>query len=306
MLWAEITSIVISVLSLFVSVAIAIIGAEIRRSSNRLQIEQAACAFIINHDEDDQISFLPFCVIANAVNRHHKHVRPIYNDFNALPRSVQKEVISQCGYEFDLITSNGWIDEGLDIIEDFANRFDFGNSFLYDAAKHFHKAFNGYPSTSLNTYSHSARMFDDCLDWGNDTVRDLTGTSKISFSSYLESYYRTFVLGQNKAGHDRSKCPNPFDYLKDMIDFCNCDSEKLAFWMMEIVSELSMLVIRTRHGGFMSGVRIKGGIDRGNATPGTFEDRYYECLMDLYKIHLDGAQHGTKYPANLASNNQNR
>ena len=300
MLCLEIASLVISFFSLLATISIAAIGDRIRRNNNRLQIEQIACTFIIDHDDEDQISFLPLCLIANAVNRHHKHVRPIYNDFDALPKSVQIEVLRQCDYDFDLIVGNDWINEGLDIIEDFANRFDLGDPFLYDGAKHFREAFKSYASSSLRLYNSSVLMFDDYLDWGNDLTKSLVGSDKISFSSYLESYYRTFVLGENKSCHDRSKCPKPLNYLKDIIDFYNCDSEKLAFWMMEIVLELSFLVIRTRHGGFMNNAHIEAYIGRGNATPETFEDRYYECLANLYKIRLDGIQYGTKYPVHLA------
>lgn len=92
----EITTLIISVLSLFasgfVSFAIFYMGKKSDDKRYKADIEYQARKFIINHGDND-ILYLPYCVIASGVNRHHKHIRQIYNDFDALPNDVQKEVL---------------------------------------------------------------------------------------------------------------------------------------------------------------------------------------------------------------------
>ena len=83
----EITTLIISILSLFasgfVSFAIFYMGKKSDDKRYKADIEYQARKFIIDHGDND-ILYLPYCVIASGVNRHHKHLRQIYNDFNAL------------------------------------------------------------------------------------------------------------------------------------------------------------------------------------------------------------------------------
>ncbi len=291
----EITTLIISILSLlasgFVSFAIFYMGKKSDDKRYKADVEYQARKFIIDHGDND-ILYLPYCVIASGVNRHHKHLRQIYNDFDALPNDVQKEVLKQAGYDYQLIESPDWIDEGIKEAEDFAEKYGFGDTFLYDGAKYFHRAFSDHSSALTSNYHELEPLFDDKLGWNSPETIKMVQTNKLSFSLYLESYYRAFVL--NDETLTKKDVIKPLDYLKAVKDFPNCNEEELCFWMMVSVSELSALVLRTRHGGFLNEVNIDGEISRGDAIPETFEDKYYESLMSLYTLYLDKKQNKTK------------
>ena len=284
----EITTLIISILSLFasgfVSFAIFYMGKKSDDKRYKADIEFQARKFIIDHGNND-ILYLPYCVIASGVNRHHKHLRQIYNDFDALPNDVQKEVLKQAGYDYQLIEGSDWIDEGIKEVEDFAEKYDFGDTFLYDGAKYFHRAFTEHSAALTSNYHELEYLFDDKLGWYSSQAKKIMQTDKLTFSSYIESYYRAFLLNdETLAKKDAIK---PLDYLKAIKDFPNCDEEELCFWIMVSVREMASYVERTRHGGYMNEIEITGAIYRGDAVPETFEDMYYETLMALYELELD-------------------
>lgn len=299
----EITTLIISILSLFasgfVSFAIFYMGKKSDNKRYKADVEYQARKFIIDHGDDD-ILYLPYCVIASGVNRHHKHIRQIYNDFDALPNDVQKEVLKQAGYDYQLIESSDWIDKGIKEIEDFAEKHDFGNTFLYDGAKYFYRAFTKHSAAFTSNYHELEPLFEDKLGWNSPETIKIVQTNKMSFSLYLESYYRAFVL--NDETLTKKDAIKPLDYLVAIKDFPNCDEEELCFWIMESVCELAVLVLRTRHGGYLNEVYIKGEINRGDALPETFEDKYYEVLMYLYTLYLDNKQDKSKIKLERESN----
>lgn len=291
----EITTLIISILSLFasgfVSFAIFYMGKKSDNKRYKADVEYQARKFIIDHGDND-ILYLPYCVIASGVNRHHKHIRQIYNDFDALPNDVQKEVLKQAGYDYQLIESSDWINKGIREIEDFAEKYDFGNTFLYDGAKYFHRAFSDHSSALTSNYHELEPLFEDKLGWNSPETIKIVQTNKLSFSLYLESYYQAFVLNDKRL--NKNDAIKPLDYLNAIKNFHNCDEEELCFWVSEIISELSALVLRTRHGGSLNDIYINGEISRGDALPETFEDKYYEALMHLYTLQLDRKQNNAK------------
>lgn len=297
----EITTLIINILSLFasglVSFAIFYMSKKSDNKRYKADVEYQARKFIIDHGNND-ILYLPYCVIASGVNRHHKHIRQIYNDFNALPNDVQKEVLKQAGYDYQLIESSNWIDEGIKEIIDFAEKYDFGDTFLYERAKYFHKAFSDHSSVLACKYDKSELLFEDILGWYSPDKITITQSifgplpDKLYFSLYLESYYRAFVL--NDKSFNKSDAIKPLYYLNQIKNLDDLYGEEFYFWIIEIVRELSTLVLRTRHGGFLDDIYINGEISRGDADPETFEDKYYEALMHLYTLQLDRKQNKVK------------
>lgn len=283
----EIVTLVISILSLFASVTISFViffmSKKIDNKKYQLDIEHQARKFIIDHG-DNEILYLPYCVIASGVNRHHKHIRKIYNNFDALPNDVQKEVLKQTGYGYKLIDDFSWIDEGLEKIKKFTEQYDFGFSLLHDDAKYFSGLFTKYSSALVSKYNEVECLFDDLLEWQQTPFNT---PNKIPFSSYIESYYRTFIIGENEKDFKKENVIKPLDYLNRVKNLRNCDEEELCFWIMVIVRELASYVERTRHGGYMNGINIPGIICCGDALPETFEDMYYKTLIALYKLKLD-------------------
>ncbi|QEX45892.1 hypothetical protein [Mycoplasmoides gallisepticum] len=293
----EITTLIINILSLFasglVSFAIFYMGKKSDNKKYKADVEYQARKFIIDHGNND-ILYLPYCVIASGVNRHHKHIRQIYNDFNALPNDVQKEVLKQAGSDYQLIESSDWIDEGIKEIIDFAEKYDFGDTFLYERAKYFHKAFSDHSSALASKYNEPEFLFEDILGWySSGTISKIfLQTNKLDFFTYLESYYQAFVLNDKRL--NKSDAIKPLDYLNVIKNFHDCDGEEFYFWIIEIVRELSILVLRTRHDDSLNNIDINGEISRGDADPETFEDKYYEALMHLYTLQLDRKQNKVK------------
>lgn len=299
----EIVSLVFSVLSFLASITVSIVIFCVGRKADdkryKTDIEYQARKFIIDHGDSD-ILYLPYCVIASGVHRHHKHLRKIYNDFDALPNDVQKEALKQAGYDYQLIEGSNWIEEGIKEIEDFAEKYDFGDTFLYDGAKYFYRAFTKHSAALTSSYHELEYLFDDKLGWYSSQTKKIMQTDKLTFSSYIESYYRAFVL--NDKTLTKKDAIKPLDYLKAIKDFPNCDEEELCFWIMESVCELAALVLRTRYGGYLNEVYIKGEINMGDALPETFEDKYYNVLMYLYALHLDNKKGKTKMKSTQEDN----
>lgn len=209
-----------------------------------------------------------------------------------MPNDVQREVLKQAGYDYQLIESSNWIDEGIREIEAFAEKYNFGDTFLYDGAKYFHRAFTKHSAALTTNYQELEYLYDDKLGWNSPETKKIAQTDKLTFSSYIESYYRAFVLKDETLS--KKDVIKPLDYLKKTKNFSNCNEEELCFWVMESVCELAALVLRTHYGGFLNDVYINGEISRGDALPETFEDKYYEALMYLYTLYLDKKQNKTK------------
>lgn len=100
----DIAQIIIGVLSLAATIAVSVSiyclqsrhEKEVRKlEENRRNdaIIEAAKVFII--DNQDEIYYLPLCVIAASVNKYKMHHRSIYTRFNKCSDEVQKEILRQ-------------------------------------------------------------------------------------------------------------------------------------------------------------------------------------------------------------------
>lgn len=286
----QIITLIISALSLvssiFVSFSIHFMGNKSITNRYKLDVETSARKFIIDHG-DGEILYLPYCIFSSGVNRHHKHIRAIYNDFDALPNDVQKEVLRLAGYDYELIQGGEWVDKGLKEIEEFSESYDFGDTFLYDGAKYLYRAFSKHSSALVSSYNELEDLYDDELGWIPEGAKQFYPSGKINFSQYLESYYQAFVLGNNEKKIGKQEVTKPLTYLKNVKNFYYCTEEELCFWIMVSVREMASCVERTRHKGDLEQTEAPGVISRGDALPKTFEDMYYETLMQLYNLKLD-------------------
>ena len=141
----EIITIIISSLTLIATIAISVVlnylNNKHRKEEVKLKNEQLAMAFII--DNNDIYDYIPLCIMASVLNRHKKHHRLLYNDFNKLSNEVQKEVLKQCNYEIDLIKETEWVSKSINYVNKFLNDNNLGNdsnNYLYDDGKYLHYA----------------------------------------------------------------------------------------------------------------------------------------------------------------------
>ncbi len=282
-------SLIISILSLFASCftsfAVFYIGKKIENKKYKSYVEISARQFIIKYDENE-IAYLPYCLMARCTHRLHKHLRVLYNDFNSLSDDIQKEVLRIKGYKNDLINDENWIYKCLDEIEKFARDNDLGETFLYDGYKYFYKVSRKHSSCKIDSYFEREEKYENSLGFYLKSVI-FNGENKLYFRSYLESYYQVFVLNNNKNYLDRKNYPRPFDYLTKVENLENCNEDTICYWVMEIVSELADLVIRTNHGGYVNNLSKEKIILDCDTPPETFEDKFYSVLLKLYEVYLD-------------------
>ena len=59
---------------------------------------------------------------------------------------MQQEVLKQANYKIKLINGTKWISEKIEIINNFAKEYGFGDTFLYDSGKNF---LNGYETKEV-------------------------------------------------------------------------------------------------------------------------------------------------------------
>jgi len=271
----EIISLIISSLTLIATVTISFLIYYLEKARERKKIteinNEIAKNFIIDHDSE--IAFIPLCLVASCKNRHRKHYRNIYNDFNKLSNDVQKEVLKQLNYDCDIILDNEWVNEGIRIISKFIsdNKLSNVGDFLYDEAKYFHSAFEYYAEEE---YSHNDTYLQNYKDeFGLGKFLCSTDGSKkgfLSFRNYFQAYMDKVTIQK-----DFEAIP-PIAYLINVEDFYSCDKKNLCYWIMEMLSVISAYIINTTNKKWI--------LCKGDASPETFEDRYYDVLINLFNL----------------------
>ena len=274
----EIVSLIISTLSLIATIAISFVVYSLGKKSDEKRLlnenKQKAREFIIDHESE--IAFIPLCLIASNLNRHHKHHRQIYNDFNKLDDEIQKEVLKQLNYELEITQDTKWVDSGIDIVRKFIseNKLSESSDFLYDGAKYFHRAFNNYSELEYNSRETYVKKYKDFFGWevfnfsNNKSEKGL-----LTFSSYFEAYMVKVINEKNELYKDSVP---PITYLIMSENLHSCEEENVCFWIMEMVNVISAYLINTTNKEWI--------LNTGDAFPETFEDRYYDVLTNLYNL----------------------
>ena len=65
-------------------------------------------------ENNEELEYLPLCVLAATLHRHDKHTRKIYTNFCRCTKELQCEILRQAEIDFILPDDNSWIDEGID------------------------------------------------------------------------------------------------------------------------------------------------------------------------------------------------
>lgn len=128
------SSVFLSLIALCISIQTYVSNARLKQE----KLENEAKNFIILNS--NEISYIPLCIMASAYDRHRNFNRKIYLEFNKLNNNQQKEVLRQLNYDCCLVEDNAWIDEGLDRIQCFIERFDLGVGLLHDDAKYYRQS----------------------------------------------------------------------------------------------------------------------------------------------------------------------
>ena len=103
-----------------ISVSISALAISIKSYINtenekRKRVKQAANDFLT--ENNDEVDYIPLCLIANIYDRHRNYKRKIYSSFNKLNNEVQIEVLKQLNYDFIKVNNNNWLRDAVDKIE---------------------------------------------------------------------------------------------------------------------------------------------------------------------------------------------
>ena len=282
----EIITIIISSLTLIATIAISVVlnylNNKHRKEEVKLKNEQLAMAFII--DNNDIYDYIPLCIMASALNRHKKHHRLLYNDFNKLSNEVQKEVLKQCNYEIDLIKETEWVSKSINYVNKFLNDNNLGNdsnNYLYDDGKYLHYAIRyfsekeyddkRYNKNYRNPFPNKKNGFE-----GNNSVEYL-----IDFDTYCEDYmfYAIRSTREDFVIYKSEKfAPKPIKYLEEVENLFYAKNEDLCYWVLDFVNYFSIYIISTMSSGYPNEYMSDAKID-------TYEDKYYEVMISLYLLY---------------------
>lgn len=276
-LWA---SLIFGTGSLAVSFVALVVSVDSNRKAEALRLEKLsedANKFIIrNYDE---IIYIPLCLVANAYDNHHKFKRKIYNEFNKLNRELQKEILKQLNYDYELITNNDWIDRGIDKVKNFVETNDLGKDWLYDGGKYFYRSIM-YSDEPYNPTCEYGHVMPDNFHLNSKIVLkdDKPYQENISFYDYVDSYLR--MKKKNDPLYIAHKNDKPLDVLTLVGNLPNCDETNACYWVMEIVSTMCAFMEKEFD------LKTIKFYSKSDAEIQTFEDRYLDVLMKLYNLSL--------------------
>ena len=280
----EITTIVLQALTLIATVAISIVlyylNNKHKEEDKRLKDEQLAKAFII--DNNDISDYIPLCIIASALNRHKKHHRALFNEFNKLSDEVQKEVLKQCNYEIDLIKGNEWVSKSINYVNKFLNDNNLGNernNYLYDDGKYLHYAIRYFSEKEYDDKRYNKKYRNPFPNnkigfEGNNPVEYL-----IDFDTYCEDFMFYVIRSTRKdfiIFKSEKIAPRPIKYLEavENLPSVNTTNEDVCYWVLDFVNFFSIYIIKSYPSEYKSDARIE-----------TYEDKYYEVMLSLYLLY---------------------
>lgn len=278
-LWATLVFGTGTIITSILAIGISIFSLKKDDSLRHQRIKEDANKFI--NENNEEILYIPLCLIANAFDNHHRFVRKIYNAFNILNKELQQEILKQLNYDYELIANNRWIEKSIKLIRDYIAENNLGSDFLYDNAKYFHRAMN-YADLQYDSHCEYEHLMPDVFNRNPKIffTNNKSYTENVSFFTYLDSYLTakkndptSFWLNMDK---------KPLSVITEIEDLRNCPEEKICYWMMEIVVSITRIIIRD-NGGVEDMVYQ---LTKGDARIETFEDRYLEVLMELYNLHL--------------------
>ena len=249
----EITTIIISGATLIATIAISVVlyclNNRHREEEKKLRNEQLAKAFII--DNNDIYDYIPLCIVASALNRHKKHHRPLYNEFNKLSDDVQKEVLKQCNYEIDLIKETEWVNKSINYVNKYLNDNNLGNernNYLYDGGKYLHYAIKNYPEKEYDDRRCIKKYNNPFPSKKNGFEGDRCVVFLIDFDTYCEDYMFYVIRSTRKdfiIYKSEKIAPRPIKYLEvvENLPSVNTTNEDVCYWVLDFVNFFQFILL---------------------------------------------------------------
>ena len=233
----EIANLIIAILSLIATVVVSVAIFWLQRRHERElerqedvrhkeSIQEAAKIFII--DNQEEIDFLPLCVIAASVNPYKKHKRSIYTRFNKCSKELQEEILRQENIPLIIMSSSSWVDDCLKKFEADCEKYKMGRSFLYEGGKYFHCAISDLQNEPLR--DGSTFIFDV-----PSLGRVLFPDHKSDLTLYIDRYLEFVLRDREDTANTPERLPQepPMDMLNRTFNFGSCELKVLNFWLMK-------------------------------------------------------------------------
>lgn len=283
----EIANLIIAILSLIATVVVSVAIFWLQRRHERElerqedvrhkeSIQEAAKIFII--DNQEEIDFLPLCVIAASVNPYKKHKRSIYTRFNKCSKELQEEILRQENIPLIIMSSSSWVDDCLKKFEADCEKYKMGRSFLYEGGKYFHCAISDLQNEPLR--DGSTFIFDV-----PSLGRVLFPDHKSDLTLYIDRYLEFVLRDREDTANTPERLPQepPMDMLNRMFNFGSCELKVLNFWLMKFIN--SGCVAFCRHGLIEDSDAEWRQLCIEYGQIETYEDMYYDTLLMLYTTY---------------------
>ena len=253
---------------------------ENEREAKRRQKEmlsESARVFLI--DNQNEIEYLPLCVVAASVNEYAKHERKIYNRFNRCAPELQHEILVQRNIPIAIARNADWVSEYLEKLIADAENNALGKSMLYDGGKYFHKGFEYYSTKKVDDINE--RIFEIPF---MSKILPPDPNRKVNLTLYIDRYLE-FVLKNRADTKDKPELlPQvpPYDILWSKQALGSCDEWIMSFWAMKVVFSTCIAFFRHNIVG-TDGQSWREMSEYGEIE--TFEDLYYASLLTLYEAY---------------------
>lgn len=269
---------IIGVLSLIATVVLSIVIYKLERKhqaamenaeKKREYKELVERAHLFMSENNEEIGYLPLCVLATKLHRHDNHTRKIYTNFCRCSIELQEEILKQAELVNKIPSNDEWIDKCFCRLRQDIKKHKLGSDHLYDGAKYFHRAYERYKGEKWNELT---TVFDfETIVIGSGFY----APKKQSLLDYINEYF-LFLYSKNKPALYIHNPYPPFDYFWELYGLGEASEVEVCRWIMEAVHS-TLIIIHNREFGVKEVNHIMG-----DSQPQTFEDKYYETLMWLY------------------------
>ncbi len=236
-------------------------------------IKRDADAFLINNS--DEIEYLPLCIIAANVDKYAKHNRTIYSNFIRCREELQDEVLYQMNYPKLIFEAEGWVNNYLTQFVEMADENKLGKSMLYGGHKYFHRTLESYREESVEGIDEN--VFENPNpDLCNSMLR------KSSLTRYIDGYLEFTLRDREDTKESPEKLPQlpPFDHMWEELNLADIPEKMMCYWTMKSV--YSSVIAFHRHEIIKNKDEDWRQLPAGDARIETFEDVYYQVLLELY------------------------
>ncbi len=229
-------------------------------------------------DNEKEIDYLPWCVLASSLHRHEKHNRKIYTSFCRCSNELQNKILEVANYDFHTIPDDSWVDRALEALNIDIQNHELGRNILYDNAKYFFKAFKDYRDLKWENLD-SVELFNPIAPAFG--VSSFYKKTLYSLGDYISEYFH-FRYSETTPEFYNPNPTMPIDYLCQYLDYKHAEEPVVCAWTMELVKEISLVV---HNNPYNQRRTAAPEIDYTDAEAKTYEDQYYETLQALYNTY---------------------